>query len=155
MEVELACRVILAVVRQHHTQLVGSRALAQHMQSMANGMRRLLQTYKDVMGFNSAGLAFLHRELTLLQADIHFVDLTAPKNASASATSEEALVPVKRPKFLSDEVSRLQQQGASDESEGAPSDSTPFLGGISVPDARKERRKKHRKALKRKAASHS
>jgi U3 small nucleolar RNA-associated protein 12 len=63
LEVELCWRCVIFLLRAHHTQLVANRALVPTLTRLREVLRPQLTQYRDMIGFNVAGLGHLKRAL--------------------------------------------------------------------------------------------
>ncbi|KAL9060176.1 MAG: hypothetical protein Q9162_000790 [Coniocarpon cinnabarinum] len=63
MNVQLTCRVFFFLLRTHHKQIVASSELRPVLLEIHGRMRRCLNEWKEVMGFNLAGCTILSRRM--------------------------------------------------------------------------------------------
>jgi U3 small nucleolar RNA-associated protein 12 len=59
----LTSRILFFLLRTHHNELVSTRALRPTLERIRTAHKKLLVDWKDMLGFNVAGLTFLKQEL--------------------------------------------------------------------------------------------
>ncbi|KAI9770247.1 MAG: hypothetical protein M1840_003404 [Geoglossum simile] len=57
--IPLTCRILFFMLKTHHRQIVGSKAIRPMLEGIRGNLRRTLKTQKDEMGFNIAALRFI------------------------------------------------------------------------------------------------
>ncbi|XP_033635246.1 WD repeat-containing protein 3-like [Asterias rubens] len=62
-QVELSCRCLLFLLRVHHGQITSSQVLLPIIDKVRSSSMRQVHHLRDQIGFNLAGLQFLHREV--------------------------------------------------------------------------------------------
>ncbi|KAI9784131.1 MAG: hypothetical protein M1839_002635 [Geoglossum umbratile] len=57
--IPLTCRILFFMLKTHHRQIVGSKAIRPMLEGIRGNLRRALKIQKDEMGFNLAALRFI------------------------------------------------------------------------------------------------
>ncbi|XP_046902747.1 WD repeat-containing protein 3 [Hypomesus transpacificus] len=76
LEVELVCRCLLFLVRIHFGQISSNQMLLTAIDGLRTNTISRVRQIRDVMGFNSAGLQFLQREIESKEDVMFFADAT-------------------------------------------------------------------------------
>ncbi|KAL6484805.1 hypothetical protein MHYP_G00068500 [Metynnis hypsauchen] len=76
LEVELVCRCLFFLLRIHFGQITGNRMLLSVVDELRTNTISKVREIRDVLGFNSAGLQFLQREIESKEDVMFFADAT-------------------------------------------------------------------------------
>jgi U3 small nucleolar RNA-associated protein 12 len=57
--IPLTCRILFFMLKTHHRQIVGSKAIRPMLEGIRGSLRKTLKMQKDEMGFNLAALRFV------------------------------------------------------------------------------------------------
>ncbi|XP_077392236.1 WD repeat-containing protein 3 [Festucalex cinctus] len=76
LEVELVCRCLFFLLKIHFGRICGSQKLLSIIDDLRTNTLSKVQDIRDVMGFNSAALHFLQRELESKEEVMFFADAT-------------------------------------------------------------------------------
>jgi len=76
LEVELVCRCLFFLLRIHFGQITSNQMLLSVIDELRTNTISKVQEIRDVLGFNSAGLQFLQREIESKEDVMFFADAT-------------------------------------------------------------------------------
>ncbi|KAG9349697.1 hypothetical protein JZ751_028145, partial [Albula glossodonta] len=76
LEVELVCRCLFFLLRVHFGQITSNQMLLPVIDSLKSNTISKVQEIRDVLGFNTAGLQFLQREIESKEDVMFFADAT-------------------------------------------------------------------------------
>uniref|UniRef100_A0A8C9VQQ5 WD repeat domain 3 n=1 Tax=Scleropages formosus TaxID=113540 RepID=A0A8C9VQQ5_SCLFO len=77
LEVELVCRCLFFLLRVHFGQISSNQMLLTVIDSLRSNTISKVREMKDILGFNSAGLQYLQRELEAKEDVMFFTDATS------------------------------------------------------------------------------
>ncbi|KAI9091554.1 WD40-repeat-containing domain protein [Phlyctochytrium arcticum] len=85
----LTSRILFFLLRTHQNQLVATKTLQPTLIAIRSSLRAALKSDRDIIGFNSAGLQFLKREIDQRGAEAFYVDVGEPEAEKPEKSSKK------------------------------------------------------------------